>query len=133
VAGAWRCSRPCPWEGRGEGYYQTAQQKGHSKFSCITNFLVIGEAPGPKKALNAHEKGIQIVELNQMNSVIFNNNMTVKDLSGPYPETALTILAENGIQVKHPPPPSEQFTVGTSTDIVVHGQEDGSGVSHRDE
>jgi hypothetical protein len=107
-----------------------------ASFLRLTNFLVIGKALGPKKVLNAHEKGIQILELDQVNSVIFNNNMTVKDLSGPYTETALTILAENGIQVKRPHPPSdpsEQCTVGTSTDIVVRNQEDGSGVDHRDE
>jgi hypothetical protein len=107
-----------------------------ASFSHLTNFLVINKAPGPKKVLGVHEKGIQIVEHDQVNSVIFNNNMTAKDLSGLYPETALTILAENGIQVKHPRLPSdplEQCTVGTSTDIVVHGQEDDPGVGHRDE
>jgi hypothetical protein len=113
-----------------------AWRKGHRKFLCPTNSLVIGKGPGPKKVFNAHEKGIQIAKLDHVNSVIFNYNMTVKDLSGPYPEIALTILAENGIQVKCPPPPSDpskQCTVGTSTDIIVHGQEDGSGVGHRDE
>jgi hypothetical protein len=111
-------------------------RKVSASFLHLTNFLVIGEAPGPKKVLGAHEKGIQIVEVDQVNSIIFNNNMTVKDLSCPYPETALTILEENGIQVKRPPPPSdplEQCTVGTSTDLVVHSQEDGSGAGHRDE
>ena len=113
-----------------------AWRKSHCKFLHLANFLVIGKAPGPKKVLTAHEKSIQIVELDQVNSVIFNENMTVKDLSDPYPETALTIFTENGIQVKRPPPPSDpsdQCTVGTSTDIVVNGQEDSSGVGHRDE
>jgi hypothetical protein len=62
--------------------------------------------------------------------------MTVKDLSDPYPETALTILAENGIQVKHPPPPSdplEQCIASISTDIVVYSQKEGSRVGYRDE
>ncbi len=107
-----------------------------TSFSRPTNFLVVSKAPDQKKVLNAHEKGILIVELDQVNSVIFNNDMTIKDLSGPYPETALTILTENGIQVKRPPPPSdllEQCIAGTSTDIVVYGQEDGSRVSHSDE
>ncbi len=107
-----------------------------ASFSFLTNFLVVGEAPGPKKVLDAHEKGIQIVELNQVNSIIFHNDMTVKDLSGPYPETALTILAENGIQVKRPPPPadpSEQCIAGTFMDIVVYSQQDGSGVGHGDD
>ncbi len=107
-----------------------------ASFSCLTNFLVIGEAPGLKKILDAHEKGIQTFELDQVNSIIFSNDMTIKDLSDPYPETALTIFTENGIQVKRPPPPSDpsdQCTVGTSTDIVVNGQEDSSGVGHRDE
>ncbi len=135
MAGARRRSRSCPCEGCSEGHYRTARHKVTTSFSCLTNFLVVGEAPGPKKVLDTHEKGIKIVELNQVNSIIFNDSMSVKDLSGPYPETALTIFAENGIQVKRPPPPSdplEQCIAGTSTDIVVYSQEDGSGVGHRD-
>ncbi len=68
-----------------------------SSFSKITNFLVIGTAPGPKKVLNANKRGIQIVELDQINSVIINKNMAVPDLAGPYPDVPLAILSKNNI------------------------------------
>ncbi len=68
-----------------------------SSFSKITNFLVIGTAPGPKKVLDANERGIQIVELDQINSVIINKDMAVPDLAGPYPDVALAILSKNNI------------------------------------
>ncbi len=70
-----------------------------SSFSNTMNFLVIGTSPGPKKILNVHDKGIQIVTLDQVNSVIVNDDMAVEDLAGPYPDAAMAILAELGIQV----------------------------------
>ncbi len=63
-----------------------------SGFSNITNFLVIGTSPGPKKVLDVHKKGIQIVTLDQIDSVIANNDMAVEDLTGPYPDAAIAIL-----------------------------------------
>jgi hypothetical protein len=105
-----------------------------SGFSNITNFLVIGTSPGPKKVLDAHEKGIQIVNLDQINSVIANNDMSVEDLAGPYPDAAIAILAENGIHMQRLTPPpdlQEQSATRTSTDIVVHGHDAGTGSGHR--
>jgi BRCT domain type II-containing protein len=105
-----------------------------SGFSNIMNFLVIGTSPGPKKVLDAHAKGIQIVTLDQVNSVIANNDMAVEDLAGPYPDAAIAILAENGIQVQHLfplPDLQEQSAMSTSTDIVVQGHNAGFGVGHR--
>jgi hypothetical protein len=105
-----------------------------SGFSNVTNFLVIGTSPGPKNILNAHNKGIQIVTLDQVNSVIVNNEMAVEDLAGPYPDAAMAILAESGIQVQRllpPPDLQEQSAVSTSTDSVVQGQVAGPGVGHR--
>jgi BRCT domain type II-containing protein len=78
-----------------------------SGFSNIKNFLVIGTSPGPKKVLGAHAKGIQIVTLDQVNSIIANNDMAVEDLADLYPDATIAILAENGIQVQCPFPPPD--------------------------
>lgn len=72
-----------------------------SRFSKIMNFLVIGTSPGHKKILDTHDKGIQIVTLDQVNSVITNDDMAVVDLTGPYSDAAIAILIVNGIQVQH--------------------------------
>jgi BRCT domain type II-containing protein len=105
-----------------------------SGFSNITNFLVIGTSLGPKKVLDVHAKGIQIVTLDQVNSIIANNDMAVEDLAGLYHDAAIAILAENGIQVQHlfpSPDLQEQSAMSTSTDIVVQGHNAGFGVGHR--
>jgi hypothetical protein len=105
-----------------------------SSFSNITNFLVIGTSLGQKKVLDAHEKGIQIVTLDQIDSVIPNDDMAVEDLAGPCPDAAITILAENGIHMQcltPPPDLQEQSATRTSTDIVVHGHNAGTSLGHR--
>ncbi len=43
-------------------------------FLCLTNALVIGDNPGQKKVLDAHEHGLPIVELNQLTSIIINKD-----------------------------------------------------------
>ncbi len=65
-----------------------------SNFSTLTNFLIIGTSLGTIKI----REGIQIVTLDQVNSVITKKDMTVMDLKGPYPRAATAILAKNGIQ-----------------------------------
>ena len=92
-----------------------------SGFLRLTNALVIGDNPGQKKVINAHEHGLPIVKLEQLTSIITNNNKTISDLhSVPYPDTVFTILTRNNIQVKCPPPlsdPTEQHrATGDSTD-----------------
>jgi hypothetical protein len=60
--------------------------------------------------------------------------MAVEDLTGPYPDAAMAILTELGIQVQHllpPPDLQEQSAVSTSTDSVVQGQVFGPRVGHR--
>ncbi len=95
---------------------------------------MIGTTPGPKKVLDARKQGIQIVELDQIRSVIVNNDMEVSDLTGPYSDAALAILSKNNIQVKRLPPPpdsSEHCAAGTSTDtIVVQSHSAGSRIGH---
>jgi hypothetical protein len=105
-----------------------------SGFSKITNFLVIGDSPGQKRILDAHNKGIQIVTLDQVESVIINDDMVVADLAGPYPDAAIAILVENGIQVQRLPPLQdlEEGAEDTPTAKDAIGPNVGSGVSHRD-
>jgi BRCT domain type II-containing protein len=106
-----------------------------SGFLRLTNVLVIGDNPGKKKVLDAHECGLPIVELNQLTSMIINKDKTILDLhSAPYPEAMTAILTQHNIQVKHPPPTSdltEQCRVaGNSTNKDVPGKDEGMGVSH---
>jgi hypothetical protein len=108
-----------------------------SGFLHLTNVLVIGDNPGHNKVLNAHERGLPIVKLDQLTSIIINDNKTVQDLSlAPYPEAVMAILTQNNIQVKHPPPPSDLSehcpAAGNSTDKSIHGHNNGEGVGHRD-
>jgi BRCT domain type II-containing protein len=48
--------------------------------SQLTKILVIGDKPGQKKILHAHENGIPIVELDQIKDVIINNKKSIQDL-----------------------------------------------------
>jgi hypothetical protein len=101
----------------------------------LTNALVIGDNPSQKKVINAHERGLPIVKLKQLTSIAINNNKTISDLhSVPYPDTVFTILTQNYIQVKRPPPisdPTEQHrATGDSTDGYVPGKDDSKGVGH---
>ncbi len=60
--------------------------------------------------------------------------MAVEDLAGPYPDAAITILAENGIHMQRLTPPpdlQEQSATRTSTDIVVNGHVASTGSGHR--
>jgi BRCT domain type II-containing protein len=76
-----------------------------SGFLCLTNALVVGDNPGQKKVIDAHECSLPIVKLKQLISIITNSNKTILDPhSVPYPETVFTILTQNIIQVKCPPP-----------------------------
>jgi hypothetical protein len=104
-----------------------------SGFSRLTNALVIGDNPGQKKVIDTHERGLPIVKLKQLTSIITNNNKTISDLhSVPYLDTVFTILTQNNIQVKRPLPisdPTEQRrATGNSTDGC--SKDDGKGVGH---
>jgi hypothetical protein len=106
-----------------------------SGFLHLTNVLVIGENPRQKKVLNAHERGLPIVELDQLTSIIINKDKTILDLhSALYPEAMTAILTQHNIQVKRSPPtsdPTEQQRVaGNSMDKDVPGKDKGTGVGH---
>jgi BRCT domain type II-containing protein len=74
-----------------------------SGYSCLTNALVIGVDPGPKKVLDAHQHGIIIIDLTHPNDIIYGR---VSELSNfhntAYPVAAMSILDKNNIQVQHP-------------------------------
>jgi hypothetical protein len=106
-----------------------------SGFLRLTNALVIGDNPGQKKVVDAHERSLPIVKLEQLTSIITNNNKTILDLhSVPYPDTVFTILTQNIIQVKRPPPIldliEQHQATGDSTDRYFPDKDDGKGVSH---
>ncbi len=109
-----------------------------SGYSCLTNALVIGDNPGPKKVLDTHQHGIIIIDLPHLNDVI---HRRVSELSNfcntAYPVAAMSILDRNNIQVEHPlQEPStlpEQAQGGLAADLSIQSQIDGDGVGHRNE
>jgi hypothetical protein len=109
-----------------------------SGFLRLTKVLVIGDSPGLKKILEAHEQSLSIVDLAQITSIITNDGKAAQDLLlAPYPETAMAIPSQHNIQMKRPPPsldPSEHCrTADSSTDKEVQGQDGGTGVGHGNE
>jgi BRCT domain type II-containing protein len=72
-----------------------------SRYSGLTNALVIWDNPVPKKVLGAHQHGIIIINLPHLNDVIHGR---VSELSNfcntAYPVAAMSILDKNNIQVQ---------------------------------
>ena len=103
-------------------------------FSNSTDFLVVGDTPGQKSVIEANDRGIQIVTLDQVESVITNDDMAVADLAGPYPDIANAILFEKGTQVQRLPPPQDlnKGAEDAPTATVAAGPTDGIGGGHRD-
>ena len=103
-------------------------------FSNSTDFLVVGDTPGQKSVIEANDRGIQIVTLDQVESVITNDDMAVADLAGPYPDVANAILFEKGTQVQRLPPPQDlnKGAEDAPTATVAAGPTDGFGGGHRD-
>ena len=104
-----------------------------SGFSNSTDFLVIGSTPGRKSVIEANDRRVQIVTLDQVESVIMNDDMAVADLAGPYPDAAIAILLENGTQVQRLPPPQDldKGAENAQTASVATGTNDGIGGGHR--
>ena len=74
-----------------------------ASISEVTNVLVTGENPGKKKAVKAHEKQLKIINIKQMNGLIF-GDFTLDDLTiSNYPEVVTMVLDAKKIQVQcHP-------------------------------
>ncbi len=48
-------------------------------FSCLTDALVAGKAPGPKKIIKAHNRSKKIITLEQLNDIIL-GDLLLEDL-----------------------------------------------------
>jgi len=85
-------------------------------FSRLTDALVIGNAPGPKKVIEAHNRSLKIITLEQVNDLIL-GDLILEDLtSADYTESVYAVLDAKKIQVQHHPHSSvsqEQAQDGT--------------------
>jgi hypothetical protein len=88
-----------------------------SQFSCLTNFLVLGTNPGPKKIIQAHERKVKIIDIVQLTKIIM-GELAIADLMAEvHPEAARTVLEAKNIQVQHHPNssrPDTQAAEGTA-------------------
>ena len=72
-------------------------------FSGLTDALVIGESPGPKKIIEAHNRSLKIITLVQLNALIL-GDLTLEELtSADYPDSAYAVLDAEKIQVQRHP------------------------------
>jgi BRCT domain type II-containing protein len=70
-------------------------------FLRLTDALVAGEAPGPKKIIEAHNQSKKIITLEQLNNLIL-EDLLLEDLtSADYPKSAYMVLDAEKIQVQH--------------------------------
>ena len=61
-------------------------------FLGLTDVLVTGESPGPKKIVEAHIRSLKIITLEQLNALIL-GDLTLEDLtSADYPNSAYAVL-----------------------------------------
>ena len=89
--------------------------------SRLTDVLVVGDAPGPKKIIEAHNRAMRIITLEQLNDLIL-GDITLEDLtSADYPESAYAVLDAEKIQVQRHPHSSvshEQAQEGTAEETL---------------
>ena len=98
-----------------------------SNYSCLTNFLVAGTNPGPKKIINAHKRKLKIIDINQLTKIMV-GELVIKDLvAEDYPEVAITVLEAGNIQVQRHPNQSRsdtQTAEGTAGDDTLEPSDD---------
>jgi hypothetical protein len=96
-------------------------------FSRLTDALVIGNAPGPKKVIEAHNRSMKIITLAQLNDLIL-GDLTLEDLtSADYPESVYAVLDAEKIQVQRHPHLSvsqEQAQDGTAAELPERQEDD---------
>ncbi len=63
-----------------------------SSFSRLTDFLVVGTSPGHKKIIEAHEKKIKIIDIDQLTKIIVGELMIKEIRVEVYPVAAITAL-----------------------------------------
>ena len=116
-----------------KGFIERHGGKVRAGLTNSTDFLVIGGMPGPKSVMEAHDRGVQIVTLEQVEYVVMNDDMAVEDLAGPYPDAAIAILLESDTQVQRLPSPQDldKGAENPQTASAVTGHNDGTGGGHR--
>ncbi len=84
--------------------------------SGITDALVVGDCPGAKKILEAHNCSLKIINIDQLNDLIL-GDLTLEDLtSADYPNSVYAVLDAKKIPVQRHPQSSvhhEQANKGT--------------------
>jgi hypothetical protein len=105
--------------------------------SRLTNALVIGNAPGPKKVIEAHNRSIKIITLVQVHDLIL-GDLVLEDLtSADYPESVYAVLDTEMIQVQrhlHLSVSQEQAQDGTAVEPPQRQEDDAetAGDGHTD-
>jgi NAD-dependent DNA ligase len=68
-----------------------------SNYSRLTNFLVVGTNPGPKKIIDMHKRKLKIIDINQLTKIMV-GELVIKDLvEEDYSEVAITVLEAGNI------------------------------------
>jgi hypothetical protein len=96
-------------------------------FSCLTNYLVVGTSPGPKTVIEAHEKKVKIIDIDQLTKIIEGGLAIVDLVTEDYPEAAITVLEAKNIQVQCHPNSSRsdtQAAEGTAGDNTLECSDD---------
>ncbi len=97
----------------------------------VTNVLVMGENPGKKKVVKAHEKRLKIINIEQLNGLILGDFTLDSITTSDYPEVATAVLDAKKIQVQRHPQSSvhqeqaQDRTAGNS----IPGQQDEQGLA----
>jgi BRCT domain type II-containing protein len=89
--------------------------------SCLTNALVVGDNPGPKKVEEVHKQNVAIVDVNQLNDLIYGTRTLEDLLQGTYPAVAVAALSKSNIQVQcqsTSPDHLAQAAKGTAGDTI---------------
>ena len=93
--------------------------------SRLTDALVVSDAPGPKKIVEAHNQAMKIITLELLNDLILEDTILEDLTSADYPESAYMVLDAEKIQVQRHPHSSvsqEQAHEGTAEE-TLQGQD----------
>ncbi len=96
-------------------------------FSRLTNFLVVGTSPGPKRVIEVYKKKIKIIDIDKLTKIIVEELAIVDLTTDNYPKAAITVLEAKNIQVQRHPNSScsdTQATEGTAGNITLECSDD---------
>jgi hypothetical protein len=95
--------------------------------SGLTDALVVGDCPGAKQILEAHNRSLKIITIDQLNDLILGDS-TLEDLtSADYPNSVYAVLDAEKIQVQRHPQSSvqhEQAQDGTPEETSLRQEDD---------